>query len=84
MKKEEVIRAFCEVQSLVSESIGDYSVPADGFCDECFTTFPGWNFQNSGKSLDYIREATLLKLKADGFKIHERFDPATGKQKVTL
>jgi hypothetical protein len=66
LTKEEVIRHLCETVALAYHSIGDYSSPSDGFCDQC-PTFG--SFQHSGKMLDYVRDAVIAKLKADGVKL---------------
>lgn len=81
MTKQEAIRETCSIIALAYHSIGDYSEPSDGFCDKC-EKLHGilWNYQNSGKTIQYVREAVLKALKADGHKVVAGFDPITGKE----
>lgn len=77
MKQHEVIRHLCETVALAYRSIGDYSEACDCFCDSGL--FSGTaDFQHSGKTLKYVRQAVLEKLKADGVKIEAGFNEATG------
>lgn len=84
LTRKEATREACSITGLAFKSIGDYSYSSDGFCDLC--PFGEGNhhegsYQNSGIILDYVRRAVLEKLKRDGYKIHEKFDPETGKEK---
>jgi hypothetical protein len=84
MSKAEAIRQACEISALVQHSIGDYSEPADGFCDKCPAASSEWNYQNTGRVFDYIRKAVLAQLFADGHTIAESFDAITGKPYATV
>lgn len=64
MKRQEVIQFFCELQAWVRNSLGDYSTPQNGFCDQCAAVTP--QFQNPGKFLHYILLAVSEKLQRDG------------------
>lgn len=51
MTRPEATEAACAILAVAYRSIGDYSEPADGFCDKC----PGhnssvWNFQSKGSA----------------------------------
>lgn len=82
MTRDEVIEEACAILALAFHSIGDYTEPSDGFCRKCpAQTSPGWNFQHSGKTLDYIRQAVARQLRVDGYKIDSNFDPITGRAK---
>jgi hypothetical protein len=65
MTREEVIEHLCDTVGIVFHSIKDFSSTSDCFCGKCYTG----NFQHSGKTLEYVREAVIEKLKADGYKI---------------
>ncbi len=67
MTTQEVITHLCQTVGLAYHSIGDYSEPSDGFCDECESK--GLEFHHSGVSLTYVRDAVIAKLKADGHEI---------------
>jgi hypothetical protein len=68
MTRQEAIRRACQLTALVFRSIGDYSRPSDGFCDLCPAgkTDSTWNFSHSGITFEYILDAIVEKLKADG------------------
>lgn len=81
LTEQEVIRAVCAIVSLAYHSIGDYSEASDGFCETCRAQHgSNWNYANSGRTIEYVRQAVLEKLKADGHKIDAAFDPETGKE----
>jgi hypothetical protein len=82
MTMPEAVREACAVFSLIFHSIGDYSEPADGFCDKCPAVTHGdvWHFQHSGAVFRYARLAIIEALKRDGFKIADGFDPVTGEE----
>lgn len=69
----DVIRAVCEIQALVAHAKAEYTLPNDGFCDECMKARPG-TFQSCGTEIDYIREAVVAKLAADGHAIPDGFN----------
>jgi hypothetical protein len=58
------IRELCELRGMVYNAIGDYSHPCDCLC-ELSAAHPG-TFQDAGKVHEYIREAVLTQLRADG------------------
>jgi hypothetical protein len=64
MNHEQAIRYACLIQALVTRTIGDYSVPNDGFCDHCPNK--GETFQSSGQSASYVLDAVIEKLRRDG------------------
>ena len=67
MTKDEVIQHLCETVALVYRSIGDYTHPSDGFCPKCHRALgPSWNFEHAGHTLEYVRQAVIDKLIADG------------------
>lgn len=79
MNHQEAIREACSIVALAFHSIGDYSRPSDGFCDRCpYSGTP--HYSNSGHILEYVRLATLARLKADGYEIDKGFDPETGRE----
>ena len=78
MTRDEVIEHVCTTVSMAYHSIGDFTEASDGFCHRCRAIYPESCFQHSGKSLRYVRDAVVAKLKADGFKICDGFDPETG------
>ena len=72
MNREEIIRAFCILQSVVCKSIPNGShYAADGFCDRCEDMRGGdWglsNYQNEGRALGFIRDAVFEKLDEAGW-----------------
>ena len=74
MTKTEVIREMCLITAMVYHSIGDYEWPSDGFCDLCpASKYDEWNFRHAGKTIDYVREAVVEKLKRDGIEIADGF-----------
>ena len=77
MKRDEVIEHVCQTVALAYQSIGDFIEPSDGFCDKCPYANTA-HFQHSGKTLRYVRDAVVAKLKDDGYKIADGFDPMTG------
>jgi hypothetical protein len=79
MEKRDAIKEACEIISLAYHSIGDYSLPSDGFCSECAKLNPFGNYQNAGKAFDFVRRAVIEKLEREGFKISNQFDTLTGK-----
>ena len=68
MTQEEVITYVCRITALVYLSIGDYSHASDGFCKICPNTNRP-NFRHDGKTLEYIKQAVIEKLKKDGYEI---------------
>ena len=69
MTRDEVIEHVCQTVGIAYNSIGDYEHASDGFCNKCpFHNEPD-NFQHEGKSLEYVRNAVVEKLKADGHVI---------------
>lgn len=73
MTRDGVIRHLCETVAMAYRSMGDYTRPSDGFCDECpYSNRPEY-FKNDGHILSYVRKAVVKKLRADGFKIHKAF-----------
>lgn len=81
MTKVEAITEACEIIALAFHSIGDYTHSSDGFCPrcQCMPSMYGKDYRNDGKAIEYVRQAVLAKLKADGFKIAETFDSDTGR-----
>lgn len=79
MTEKGAIREACRIMALAFRSIDD-DHPSDGFCEEC--PFHGASYRNDGRILDYMRVAVLEKLKRDGFKIADGFDPETGRERV--
>ena len=81
MTRDEVLEHICTTVALVYQSIGDYTEASDGFCKKC----PFWNkpnaFSHSGKTLRYVRDAVVAKLKADGYQIANIYDSETGDPK---
>jgi len=79
---EEATREACSIIALAYHSIGDYTLPHDGFCDKCpaVRLKSEWNFQNNGHIFDYVRMAVLSKLKEDGYVVAHGFDTETGKE----
>lgn len=71
-------KEFCELQSMVWNTLGLFSDANDGFCNACPHSGRS-SFRSSGKVLDYIRRAAVTLLKKQGFKIAEGFDSLTGK-----
>lgn len=69
MTREEVIEHLCQTVALVYHSIGDYSNPSDGFCHIC-EPFVQHSYQHSGETLEYVRNAVVEKLRADGVKLN--------------
>jgi hypothetical protein len=76
MNRTEVIEHLCETVALVYSSINDYSEPSDGFCIKCQQRRTKVHFQHSGKTLNYVREAVIAKLKADGYVIAAEPNPS--------
>ena len=82
MTRDEAIREACSIVGLVYYSIGDFSHASDGFCASCQANQGrGWHYANQGIALAYVRQAVLAALKRDGYRIHENFDPTTGKER---
>lgn len=80
MTKQEVIRELCRIVALVYRSIDDYTNPSDGFCDLCPFHDNPQCFKHSGKTIDYVRQAVVEKLKRDGVRIAQGFNPETGRE----
>ena len=79
MNREEAIKEACGIIALAYQSIGDFRYASDGFCSECERDLePNWDYKNDGYALDYVRQAVVDKLKADGYTIPSNFDPNTG------
>lgn len=78
MTKAEVLEHLCITVSLVYKTIDDYTQPSDGFCHRCPFHDKLENFKHAGITLNYIREAVLEKLKMEGLRIAEGYDPKTG------
>ncbi len=71
MTRDEVIEEYCKIGALVFHTKGDYSEPNDGFCSKCPNIANG-HFQNTGRVIDFIRQAVTEKLLAEGYtKLHE-------------
>ncbi len=74
MTKLESIEAACRIVSIAYRSIGDYNTASDCFCQG-----GGWNYQNQGFALKYVRAAVIEKLKADGYQIEDSIDPTAAR-----
>jgi hypothetical protein len=79
MTRDQAIESACQTMTLAYHSIGDYMHESDGFCHRCPHSH-GNDFRNAGKTLAYVRAAVVAKLKADGYKIADGFDPETGEE----
>jgi hypothetical protein len=62
-RRDQIIAKLCGIVGMVQRSIGDYSHASDCFCVET----P--NFQHEEKTIDYVREAVIEKLKRDGYTV---------------
>lgn len=80
MTREEVIREYCRIASLVYNSIGDYRNANDGFCDLCPFATDTESFRNNGEVIDFVREAVVKLLKVRKIPIAKGFDSKTGKE----
>lgn len=80
MTRQEAMREACEIVALAYHSIGDYTLPSDGFCDKCPAAAHAlWHYQNSGEALQWVREAVLQRLRHEGIRVAAGFDPLTGR-----
>ena len=68
MTKEEVIQHLCETVACVFHTKHEYEYPSDGFCRECERDCGCGDFQHSGRTLAYVRDAVIEKLIRDGYK----------------
>lgn len=85
MTREDAVRQACEIMALAYHSIGEYAMPADGFCDKCpAATVHAWGYSNSGEVFDYVRKAVLNQLAADGHRVSSAFDSTTGRPHETV
>jgi hypothetical protein len=69
--------------ALAYQSIGDYSRPADGFCDQCPCgegNHSEHDYRNEGHIFDFVRQAVVDELKVAGYEIADGFDQETGKE----
>ena len=71
MTKFQVIQKLCEIVALIYYSKGDYSKPSDCFCSPDFYHS---NFEHSGDTLAYLKEAVIIKLTNDGFTLKTKKD----------
>jgi hypothetical protein len=69
MTRNDVLKHLCRTVALVYRTQDDYSQASDGFCELCPGGKPDskWNFQHSGKTLEYVRRAVIKALVADGY-----------------
>jgi hypothetical protein len=79
MSKDKAIQEVCAIVGLAYHTIANYEHASDGFCSKCSH---GYSYQNSGKAIEYVRQAVLLRLKQDGYTIADGFNPVTGKEKA--
>lgn len=63
MNRQESIEHACQTVGLAYRSMADYSNPSDCFCN----TPNGWNYQNAGEVLEFVRQAVIEKLTREGF-----------------
>jgi hypothetical protein len=77
LTRKEVIEQMCEIRGLVYHSIGNYADACDCLCD--FTS----DFRSTDFEINYIKQAVIEKLKRDGYRISEFYDPESGKM-ITL
>lgn len=75
--KQEIIEQVCDIVGMAYHSIGDYTHACDCFCGE--NTDCGYQYENDGITVDYVRKAVLNQLKKDGYHIHDKWDVNTGK-----
>ena len=73
-------RELCSIMGLAQKSIRDFEHPNDGVCDLCRGR-TSVEFENSGKSIEYVRAAVVDALRRDGHTIAKGFDPVTGATK---
>ena len=61
MKREEIIKKFCELSAKVMEKKFKYAIPADCFCEH----YDKDNFQFDQAVIDFIIDATNEKLEKE-------------------
>lgn len=80
---EDAAEEMCAILGLAFYSIGDFGSPCDGFCLRCPNGIGSGRehyYRNSGEVIEYVRTAVVEKLKRDGHKIADGFDPCTGEE----
>ena len=70
---EKMITKFCALQSAVAHTRKDYENANDCFCPESSFKEDPDLYRNDETAYDYIRQAVIEKLKADGFDVSETF-----------
>jgi hypothetical protein len=67
MERREAIRRACHLNALVAHSKGDFSQPADCFCDDRERNAERDRlFRHAGETFDFMKEAILEKFERDG------------------
>lgn len=68
MNRDEVIERMCAIHGVVAHSHAGEFYPADCFCRQSID--PSFShYQNTGKAIEYIRQAVMEKMKRDGVAI---------------
>lgn len=67
MTRNDVIKHLCRTVGLVYGSLKDFTAPSDGFCEDCKEV---GNFQHSGITLAFVRQAVIEKLQRDGVVVN--------------
>lgn len=63
MKRKQVIKRFCELQTRVCNDAIGWEHAADCFCaDRMRPDGDGYNYQNAGKALEFIEQAVQEKI----------------------
>ena len=82
MKRDEVIAKMCAIHGAVAHSHANAGqtdfYPADCFCHKALDPSNA-HYQNTGKDVEYIRQAVMEKMMRDGITIHSKDFDENGK-----
>jgi hypothetical protein len=64
MRKDQArhIERFCALRREVNASVFEFQTPSDCLCDKSEQLPDGWNWQDSGKVMDFIEKAVREKI----------------------
>lgn len=79
MTRPQVIENLCRTVSLAYLAVGDHSHASDCFCHE--NKDPN-HFQHQGKTLEFVRQAVIEKLRREVH--HTRLEKAANTLKISL
>lgn len=81
-RQKEVIRDLCSLQALVWNCLDpNATTSSDCFCEK--QSMKGESYRHENLSLEYIRNAVVEKLKADGYTFPEGYEPVLGREIMT-